>query len=290
MRAVAQSAADRAIPAAAVCDEHALVGRRVLKKFKGYGTHAGTVVAHLPAERTHGAFLIHYEDGDTERMAAAQLERWLQPIARVALPSVYRPRTRQLDRRSASTANSSSDTSSTSSCITASARSGPSCLVCLSTFGELPPATPVVQLPRCEHLFCRDCIEGWWLSSSANSCPACRTVYSSIRRCAVLTAGAVLAAEPSILALVVNGDHQPATATVLGPAAAAVAKLAKSRQRAAFARHFFADLVKGDVLAYRETVTALPDDGQESAWRPQHQLQSAVQSTQSLQLSNHELS
>jgi hypothetical protein len=94
----------------------------------------------------------------------------------------------------------------------------------------------------------------------------------------------------SALALVVNDDHRPATATVLGPAAAAVAKLAKSRQRAAFARHFFADLVKGDVLAYRETVTALPDDGQESAWRPQHQLQSAVQSTKSLQLSNHELS
>ena len=60
------------------------------------------------------------------------------------------------------------------------------------------------------------------------------------------------------------------------PAAAVVTKPAKLGQRASFARQFFADLVKGDVLAYRDTVTVLEDDGQEnSVWRPQHQLQSA---------------
>jgi hypothetical protein len=186
MQAVAQSAADRAIPAAAVCDEHALVGRRVLKKFKGYGTHAGTIAAFLPAGRspTHdgGCFLVHYEDGDTEHMPAEQLERWLQPLAQTAVPDDVRAL--RVGLGPAGVASISTDSAK--------------CSICMSNFGELPSDTPVVKLPRCEHVFCRHCIEGWFSSSTANSCPACRTVYSGIRRCTVLTAGAVLVAEASL--------------------------------------------------------------------------------------------
>ena len=51
MQASAECASSQAVMAAERGGEAAsLVGRRVLKKFTGYGTHTGTVVAQLPAD------------------------------------------------------------------------------------------------------------------------------------------------------------------------------------------------------------------------------------------------
>ena len=219
MQASAECASSQAVMAAERGGEAAsLVGRRVLKKFTGYGTHTGTVVAQLPADSderspTHNeaCFLVHYEDGDTEHMSATELERCLQPLDRGT--SLGTSRTLQADRNAASCTSESTPSEAASSEAAAAATAN--CSICMSSFSELPVATPVVQLPRCEHVFCHHCIEGWWSTSAANSCPACRTVYSGIRRCTMLTAGAVLV-EPCITSKL--DSWIPSESTPIAPA------------------------------------------------------------------------
>ena len=63
----------------------------------------------------------------------------------------------------------------------------------------LPSSTPVLQLPRCQHIFCRVCLDQWWGCAPHKSCPTCRTVYSGLRHLQreELTAGDLLAAASS---------------------------------------------------------------------------------------------
>ena len=77
--------------------------------------------------------------------------------------------------------------------------SSAACSICLSSMSALPSSTPVLQLPRCQHIFCRVCLDQWWGCAPRKSCPACRTVYSGLRHLQreELTAGDLLAAASS---------------------------------------------------------------------------------------------
>lgn len=53
----------------------ALLGRRVSKHFAGFGRFEGEVAAYDPTD----GFELHYEDGDSEKVGAAELVRLLLP-------------------------------------------------------------------------------------------------------------------------------------------------------------------------------------------------------------------
>jgi hypothetical protein len=68
------------------------------------------------------------------------------------------------------------------------------CSICADAFARMPPDKVTVELPACGHIFCHECLKGWWsaeAASRANSCPDCRRVYSGLRRCVRSTAAAV---------------------------------------------------------------------------------------------------
>lgn len=54
---------------AASKDDDVFIGRRVSKEFRGYGTHAGTVVR----KSREGAYFVRYDDGDAEELDAQGL-------------------------------------------------------------------------------------------------------------------------------------------------------------------------------------------------------------------------
>ena len=67
----------------------------------------------------------------------------------------------------------------------------PCCAVCFESFAEVPSEHPVRRL-RCGHVFCEECIGGWWKEAQNNSCPVCRQCFASIRNCERTTAGTFL--------------------------------------------------------------------------------------------------
>ena len=42
---------------------------------------------------------------------------------------------------------------------------------------------------RAGHVFCEQCIDGWFQEAQNNSCPVCRQVYASLRKCHRTSAG-----------------------------------------------------------------------------------------------------
>ncbi|KAF2144866.1 uncharacterized protein K452DRAFT_316025 [Aplosporella prunicola CBS 121167] len=49
------------------------------------------------------------------------------------------------------------------------------CSICLNVYGSGGSSEPPIQLQVCNHIFGRECIEGW-ASEGGNSCPICRAV------------------------------------------------------------------------------------------------------------------
>ena len=49
----------------------------------------------------------------------------------------------------------------------------PSCAICLCEFKN---DTSVTYLNNCLHVFCRDCIAGWFFQKGSNSCPICKQI------------------------------------------------------------------------------------------------------------------
>ena len=98
------------------------------------------------------------------------------------------------------------------------ATNGSSCGICQDAFVNMPAAKPVIKLNRCGHHFCEDCLERWW--QQQKSCPLCRTVFPSLRRClhtsaaaaASSAAAAAAAAPPFSVVATMHAEQTPAPA------------------------------------------------------------------------------
>jgi hypothetical protein len=51
------------------------------------------------------------------------------------------------------------------------------CTICM----DLPAAGTTVRTLACTHKFCANCLQEWWATAPANSCPTCRKCFASLR-------------------------------------------------------------------------------------------------------------
>jgi hypothetical protein len=51
------------------------------------------------------------------------------------------------------------------------------CTICM----DLPAAGTTVRTLACTHKFCANCLQEWWATAPANSCPTCRKCFAGLR-------------------------------------------------------------------------------------------------------------
>lgn len=93
----------------------------------------------------------------------------------------------------------------------AAAAGGATCTICRDPFRTMPPATDVLRLSRCGHIFCAVCLQQWWgTSEQKNSCPSCRTIYATgLRHCDRLVASDVSTSKSQTKQATVQRQRKP---------------------------------------------------------------------------------
>jgi hypothetical protein len=66
------------------------------------------------------------------------------------------------------------------------------CTICM----DPPAAGTAVRTLACTHRFCAACLDRWWATAPANSCPTCRKCFASLRSSTMSTAGPAANLEP----------------------------------------------------------------------------------------------